>query len=214
MARQMKRGRHAADDGSFGKSAGMAAGRGTALLAVAVVLGIVLLNATDESPSSVSTEPDTEQTQPTTPSGGDPDPTTSTTAPAPPARLPAQVKVIAVNGAGVNGAGAKITDVLREAGFNVLAPLTGTRGSTTAVFHAAGFEREGAAVATSLAVPTSVVQALGTPPPVADIRGADVVVIVGADLANRITATPSSSSTSSTAPRSTTASSTTSSTRP
>lgn len=213
MARQMKRGRHAADDGSFGKSAGIAAGRGTALLAVAVVLGIVLLNATDDSPSEVSSKPDTDQTQPTTPAGGDPDPTTSTST-APPARLPAEVKVIAVNGAGVNGAGAKATDALREAGFNVLAPLTGTRGATTAVFHAAGFEREGAAVATALAVPTTAAQALGTPPPVADIRGADVVVVVGADLANRLTATSSSSSTSSTAPRSTAASSSTTSTRP
>lgn len=213
MARQMKRGRHAADDGSFGKSAGMAAGRGTALLVVAVVLGIVLLNATDDSTTSVSSGPDTEATPPTTPSGGDPDPTTSTTVALPPARLPAEVKVIAVNGAGVDKAGAKITDVLREGGFNVLAPLTGTRGSTTAVFHAAGFEREGAAVATALGVATTAVQILGTPPPVADIRGADVVVIIGADLANRIAATSSSSSTSSTAPRST-ASSTTSTSRP
>ena len=35
--------RHAATDGSFGRSAGGAAARGAGLLAVAVILGVVLL---------------------------------------------------------------------------------------------------------------------------------------------------------------------------
>src|SRR5688572_18585602 len=39
-------GRYAAADGSFGRSAGSALGRGVLLLAVALVIGIVLLNAT------------------------------------------------------------------------------------------------------------------------------------------------------------------------
>ena len=43
----MSPGRHAADDGSFGRSAGGAMLRGALLLAIAVVLGVVLLNRFD-----------------------------------------------------------------------------------------------------------------------------------------------------------------------
>src|SRR2546421_591733 len=43
----VRQGRHAAGDGSFGRSAGGATARGLVLLAVAVVLGIVLLNSAD-----------------------------------------------------------------------------------------------------------------------------------------------------------------------
>ena len=45
----MRRGQHAADDGSFGRSAGGAMARGVALIIAAVLLGIVLLKATDSS---------------------------------------------------------------------------------------------------------------------------------------------------------------------
>ena len=40
--------RHAADDGSFGRSAGGAMLRGALLLAIAVILGVVLLNTFDD----------------------------------------------------------------------------------------------------------------------------------------------------------------------
>ena len=44
----MSPGRHAADDGSFGRSAGGAMLRGALLLAIAVILGVVLLNTFDD----------------------------------------------------------------------------------------------------------------------------------------------------------------------
>lgn len=183
----MKRGRHAADDGSFGRSSGMAAGRGAALLAVAVVIGIVLLNAADNEPSrqlsaggdaSTTTVPEEKTT--TVPS------TTSTL----PSRAPKDVKVLSANGTDVKGAARRATDVLRAAGFNVLAPVDlGKDVTVSAVYFTAGFEREALSVATSIGLGAAVVKPMPTPPPLADTRGANVVVVGGPEAAARL-ATP------------------------
>ncbi len=73
----LKPGRHAAEDGSFGRSAGMAAGRAAAVLVVAVVIGILLLNKVDDPPgrqvSAGDGENGTEETTTTVP---EPVPTT------------------------------------------------------------------------------------------------------------------------------------------
>lgn len=207
----MKKGRHAADT-TFGRSSGMAAGRGAALLAVAVVIGIVLLNAADNEPSrQVSTGGDTTTTAPaeaTTTLA----PTTSTL----PLRAPKEVKVLSTNGTDVKGAARKATDVLRTAGFNVLAPIDfGKDVTVSAVYSTTGFEREAVAVATSLGLGVAVVKAMPTPPPLADIRGANVLVVVGPEVAARL-ASPAAASTTVTtkAGAVTTSPSTTATTRP
>lgn len=182
----VKRGRHAADDGSFGRSAGMAAGRGAALLAVAVVLGIVLLNATDDGGGQVTAGPSvTADTKGRGTTSTVPTSTTTTL----PARPPAEVKVLTVNGTDVKGAAGKARDILRTGGYNVLAPVTGTPGPATTVYYAPTFDREAGAVAQALALPPGGVQPLPTPPPIADVRGTDVLVVVGPDLAARLITT-------------------------
>ncbi|MGH9182144.1 MAG: LytR C-terminal domain-containing protein, partial [Acidimicrobiales bacterium] len=154
----MNRGRHAADDGSFNRSAGMAAGRGAALLALAVLLGILLLSVSDGGPTGVvagpsATEPDDRST-PSTPATDDrPIDTTVTTTTVPAARPPAEVKVLTLNGTNVRGAAGKANDVVKRAGFNVLAPADGTKGSPSAVFFTAGYEQEATTVASTLGIP-------------------------------------------------------------
>lgn len=191
----MKRGRHAADDGSFGRSSGMAAGRGAALLAVAVVIGIVLLNAADNEPSrQVSAGGDATTTTAPAEATTTLAPTTTTL----PARAPKEVKVLSTNGTDVKGAARKATDVLRTAGFNVLAPIDFNKDVTvSAVYFTAGFEREALAVATSLSLGAAVVKAMPTPPPLADTRGANVLVVVGPEAAARLV-TPAAASTTAT----------------
>lgn len=185
----VRRGRHAADDGSFGRSSGMAVGRAVALLSVAVVIGTVLLNAADDSPSrrvatgghTTTTTPPAEET--TTTAGP-----TSTTLPA---RPPKDVKVLSANGTDVKGAAGKATDALRAAGFNVLAPVdVGRSVPATAVYFAADFEREAQVVASLLGLGKEVVKALPTPPPLRDVRGANVVVVVGPETAARLVGAP------------------------
>lgn len=181
----MRRTRHAAEDGSFGRSAGMAAGRGAALLAVAVVLGVVLLNAADDPPvdrvSTGSRDNDTPASTTTSVA-----PTTLVTAPP---RAPKDVKVLSANGTSVKGVARKITDQLKAAGYNVLAPTDTKRADASAVYYVDDFEREAQAVAQNLGLGATSVQALPTPPPLPDARGANVLVVVGAELAQRLSGT-------------------------
>ncbi|HEX4979522.1 MAG TPA: hypothetical protein VFV35_05610, partial [Acidimicrobiales bacterium] len=116
----MRPGTHAAADGSFGRSAGAAMGRGVLLLAVALVIGIVLLNATEDQPpgTGVSAGARTDDG-----SGGDGNgapPGATTTAPPttlPPARNPAEVKVLVANASTVRGAAGGARTKLLEAKF-------------------------------------------------------------------------------------------------
>jgi hypothetical protein len=179
------RGRHASADGSFGRSAGAAAGRGALLLAIAVVLGIVLLQAADDAP------PGQEVTSGG--NGGGAPATTSTSEAAAtttlPLRPPAQVKVLVANGSGVPKAAARTSALLQPHGYNLLAPIDGTKAEASAVFFTAGFEREAAEVAKRLELPDGAAKAMSDPPPVSNLREANVVVHVGPELAERVSAT-------------------------
>ncbi|MDP9070329.1 MAG: LytR C-terminal domain-containing protein [Actinomycetota bacterium] len=182
----MKPGQHAAGDGSFGRSSGVAAGRAAALLAVAVVLGVVLLNAADDVPRqrlSAGDAPETTVRRAVTTTTA---PTTTTTSPA---RQPKDVKVISANGTTVRGAAGKVRDMLQEAGYNVLAPGDAKRADASAVYFTPGYDREAVAVAEVLGLPTSAVKPLPSPAPVTDLRGANVAVVVGPELAERLAST-------------------------
>lgn len=183
----MRRPRSAADDSSFGRSSGIQAGRGAALLAVAVLLGVVLLNAADDPPPdrlSAGTT-DTTPSEVTTSTG------VVTTVVTLPPRAPADVKVIAANGTDVKGVARKATDQLKAGGYNVLSPTDAQKVTASAVYFVGDYMREAEAVATNLALPPGSVAALPTPPPLADARGATVVVVVGPELAQRLTGSTS-----------------------
>jgi hypothetical protein len=176
----VRRGTHAAGDGSFGRSASAAAGRGVVLLAAAVVLGIVLLNRVDTAP------PVGKQTatvaNPTTTAA----PTTTT----PPARDPKDVKVLPVNGTKVAGAGARIHDKIAAGGYNVQAPdqaAKDTNLATTIVWYTGDYQREGVILAHLLGLPDTAVQQLKDParaPKIASLAP-NIVVEVGNDLASQ-----------------------------
>ncbi|HYF47690.1 MAG TPA: LytR C-terminal domain-containing protein [Acidimicrobiales bacterium] len=182
----MRRGQHAADDGSFGKSAGGAMARGIALIVAAVLLGVVLLRATDgdEPFTPVADDDETEVI-----SGDEDDdtdtsvdvPTTDTTL-APP-RNPAEVTVLVANGAGIGGLASRIAETLNGANY-ITAEPTNTRAPAdeSVVFYTPGYEADAAAVA-ALLTPTPRTEALPDPPPVESIGTANVIVVAAADLA-------------------------------
>ena len=153
----------------------MAAGRGALLLAVAVAIGVVLLNAADNAPASQQVVANHSAQTVTTLSS------VSTTAL--PARAPKDVKVIAANGTRVKGVGAKITDTLRQAGYDVLSPTDAPKSNASMVYYAAGFAGDAAEVARALSLSATAAAPMPVPPPIGDIRGANVVVIIGPDLA-------------------------------
>lgn len=179
----MRPGRHAATDGSFGRSAGSAAFRGAVLLVAAVLLGVLLLQATDE---------DTSLDQPLRTSGGRAEETTTTTSRATTGtsvRAPAQVKVIALNASGVAGVANKASQALSRAGYQVLPAGNADKRSTASyVYYTAGFTAEARQLAMGLGLAATAVLPLPSPPPAPSLEAADVVIVIGPDLASKLQA--------------------------
>ena len=183
----MKRGEHAAEEGSFGRSAGGAMARGVALIVVAVLVGLVLLNATDSpAPLNVSSDETPDEgstgTQPsaeTTTTTGATATTATTVAGARPA---AEVTVLVANGAKVQGAAGKLSTEIAKGGYKMAAAANTAPVPTSTVYYAEGYEAEANAVA-ALLTPVPPVAPMPTPAPVDDLRGAQVVVVQGPDLA-------------------------------
>jgi hypothetical protein len=207
----VKRGRHAADDGSFNRSAGTAMGRGILLLGVAFLIGIVLLQQVDAPEPAARVEAGADSdTEETTTTIAAPVVTTTTAA----LRQPKDIRALAANGTTVKGAGGRIKDRLLAAGYNALA-ATDTKApvSASAVYFTPGFEREAAVVAQLLGLAPATVQAMPNPPPVADLKAANILVVVGPEVAGAgSTSTTARSGTTSTTARSA-ATSTTSTTK-
>ncbi|HEV7886113.1 MAG TPA: LytR C-terminal domain-containing protein [Acidimicrobiales bacterium] len=184
----MRPGRYAAEDGSFRRSAGMAAGRGALLLLVAVLLGIVLLNKTDDTPDTTVSQ--TRSTDTTTRRGA----ATTTTLPATtttlPAHDPASVKVLPVNGTATSGMGGRAKDVLLGARYNALTPTDAKNKpvKTTVVFYAPGYQPDAQNIARLLNIAAPNLQPMpvdraGIVKDAHNVAAAHVILVVGDDVA-------------------------------
>src|SRR5437588_621895 len=154
--------------------------RGVALVVVGVALGVILFHSVGRAPAgsvaSVASTPSPQSIATTSPA-----PTTTATA-----RPPAQVKTLVANGTKTSGAGSKVSDTLRKAGYNVLAPANTTApAASSAVLFLPGFASEAGAVATALGLAPTTVMPVPTPSPVANTQAANVVVVIGPDLAGQ-----------------------------
>jgi hypothetical protein len=204
----MKPGRYAAPDGSFARSAGGAGARGLLLLAVALLIGVVLLNATDADPpgTTISARGDSDSGDGgagTDNGGGDGDAAAATTTTVPatttlPARAPAEVKVIVANASEVKGAAGGGRTVLANAKYNVLAPANAAASPTSSVFFIPGYDRDAAAIAAALQLPANLVKPMPAPLPF-DTKGAHVAVVLGADHAAKFGTAPAAGATTTTA---------------
>jgi LytR cell envelope-related transcriptional attenuator len=161
--------------------------RGIVLLAAAVVLGLFLLRALEDSAPTddIATAPTTtaaggESTDTTAPEeGGD---TTTTAAPV---RQPAEIVVRVANVSSVDGAASERTEQLAGAGYQTVEATNGPEGQqldATQVLFVDGFEGEARALAEQLGAPAEGVTAMPAQPPV-DPGGAQLVVLLGTDLA-------------------------------
>jgi hypothetical protein len=188
----MKPGRYAAPDGSFARSAGGAGARGLALLALALLIGVVLLNATDADPpgTNVSASGAGSHAASSDDEGGDGSSSaSSTTTAAPttttlPAHAPKDVKVIVANASAVKGAASGGRTALLAAQYNVLAPTNAAAVPDSSVYFTPGYDRDAAAVATALGLAPPTVKPMPAPAPF-DTKGANVAVVLGADAAPR-----------------------------
>ena len=157
------------------------------LLGVAVLLGLLLLNATDAEPARVTTDT-------TVGTDADPLPIDDTedpgaVDPGPTARPPGEVKVLVANATRTEGAAGRITERLRVAGYDVRPPTDAPKEDASVVHFAAGYELEAQVIAEALELPPTAVEPLPTPAPVSDLREATVLVLVGPELVNAATTT-------------------------
>lgn len=191
----MRRGEHAADDGSFGRSAGGAMARGIVLIIAAVLLGLVLLNATD-GPEPFQTASGTaadggdgadagggEDAAAEDAGGGEGGESPGTTETTVAVRPPAEVRVLVANGSGVRGAAAGLADRIAGFGYQIAEPANAPAPVSASVIHfLPGFEREAQALAAQL-TPAPAVSVMPDPQPVPDLRSAQILVLQGPDLA-------------------------------
>ena len=158
--------------------------RGFGLIVVAVVLGVVLLNATDSSPTFVETAGDKATA---TTVAGEGDSTTSSSvggATAPKAHDPAAVAILVANGSGVRGAAARVATTLKGSNYVIKEPSVNTKtpAESSVVYYTDGYEGDARAVA-SLLTPTPGLAAMPDAIPVADLAGANLLVVIAADIA-------------------------------
>ena len=236
----MSRGKGPAPERSGGS--GGAVVRGLLLVSIAVLLGVVLLNATDETVTAAdgteevsstaavgegddppapatgagpddreegatdttdtteagdATETEATETETETEPEGDADGTEadadSTEADAEDeqaagdatTRRSRDVTVLVANGSGVSGRAAELTEQVGEAGYRTAAPSNVGGGETipgSTAYFTEGYRAEAEALASTLDPPPQVA-ALPETGPVSDLRGAQVVLVLGADLA-------------------------------
>jgi hypothetical protein len=180
------------DGGGVGPSplAGAANLRGGVLIAVAVVIGVVLLGKGFDSgflPSS-SGDPSDEVATGDGDENGDSDTTDDTTdgtddtTVTASTHLPAEVRVQALNSTGPSGSASAATDALSALGYNVVAGdnAADRAAPATVIYVAAGYEADAAAIATALGI-TAAAQAMPAPPPAPAPADAVVVVVLGPD---------------------------------
>lgn len=116
-------------------------------------------------------------------------PTTTTTT------APPHVPVLAANASGVPGAAGSVTTQLQTAGWDMLPPVNApARVTVTNVYYVAGQKAAAQSVAKALILPPTSVVPYTTSAPVSSIGTAEVLIVVGPDLANR-TSTSTTSST-------------------
>ncbi|MGH9111557.1 MAG: LytR C-terminal domain-containing protein [Acidimicrobiales bacterium] len=162
--------------------------RGMVLIAAAVVLGLFLLRAIDDSSTPVSSG-DLAETAGTAGAGADttapPAEGEGSTTTETPARPPAEVTVRVANASGVQGAAGAKTEQLAGGGYQTVGETNGPQGQrieATQVLFTKGFDREAVAVAEALGLPAENAAALPAQPPV-DLGGAQILVLLGTDIA-------------------------------
>ena len=178
-----------------GQGSGQGLARGVVLVAIAVVLGAVLLLSFRDNSGSTAVGPVTDKTTTTKKPSGKAT-TTSTTVALPALRNPAEIKVISLNGTGSGGLAKTVSTLAKTAGYtNQLAPADATAAVQAAtkvsvVYFVAGLDREASALAVALGLAASAAQPLpATAITKVDLRGAQLVILAGPELVGKAATT-------------------------
>jgi hypothetical protein len=184
----------------FGRSASDAALRGALLVAVAVIIGALLIwRGHDDNPNTVDTGTGTGTGSTTSRAGGTttragvttrtPVTTPGVTVPIGSTRQPAQVRVLVANGSGIDGYASQAHGKLVTGGYASTGPENAKPGQdNTFIYYRDGFQDDARALAVFLGADGNVVQAM--PNSLTDrldqavlnkAQSANIVIILGAD---------------------------------
>ena len=160
--------------------------RGVVLVVLAVVIGLLLLRDDDSGTAQVAvgTDGSGEVDEPT--DGGDDsdDPTTSTTTTTAAPRPPSEVKVLVANGSGTNGAAGGATEALEALGYVTGTPANAERVPATVIYYTDGYQPEAEALAEAIGAAATTVTPMPAVAPVDDLQLANILVVIGPDLAS------------------------------
>jgi len=167
-------------NGDLVRGAGAAAMKGAALIGLAIIVGVFLLQRVDTSTGSPTTTAKS-PAKTTTTQHRAAETTTSTTQPATPVKSPEQLKVIVLNGGAPTGAAALLRTKLQQVGYTNQPPAnswTGHSQKGKTVFCKNGLDREAVALSVQTALSGAKVSAFPTPAPPFS-TDVDCVVVVG-----------------------------------
>jgi hypothetical protein len=161
-------------------------GLGLVIVIVAVVIGVLLMPSATRAPLAASAS--TASTSPTVPAGGKsttkghghtPASTSTTVA-------PASIHVLVANATDTNGVAGSTTAFLASKGFATLTAVNAlVKVTSSEIFTVGGVTADTDAVANALGLPAASIEPAASAAPVSSTTGANVVVIVGPDLATR-----------------------------
>lgn len=163
----------------FRRSVAFSALRGAALIGLAVIVGIVLLQVVDNGSSGPAKAGGAKAgaTSTTKAASNTTAAPTTTAAPGGAVKPPAQIRVLVLNGSGVTGAAKTKTNQLRALGYNTLTPTDTLARTGDFAECKAGFEREVQTLAKAVGAGTKVVNFPTPPPPYT--ANVDCIVILG-----------------------------------
>jgi hypothetical protein len=185
-------GSHAAGDGSFARSTGIQAGRAALLIGAALLVGALLLRhnpgGTPVKVGSGTTTTTSSPSQTSSSFGAPAGPGTTVRSPGTTAtsalRAPQDIKVLVANGTSTPGLAGKVSDRVKGFGYNPLASTNSSqKPASTIVYFQPSYSNDAAALVGRFALPPTAVQAMPQPPPVANLNNANILIVVGPDLA-------------------------------
>jgi hypothetical protein len=180
---------------SAARGAGSAVAKGALLIGLAIVIGLVLLSQVDNDGSkSAATTPGSTKPKATTTTVKKSESST-TTAPLGPAKAPADVSLIVLNGGAPTGDAAKMSTQLKQANYtnqpNDANNWSGHTQQGNTVLCKPGLDREAVALSVAVGQGTQV-QPFPTPPPPYSDNVMCVVVVGGTGASSSATTTTTS----------------------
>ncbi|WP_426571158.1 LytR C-terminal domain-containing protein [Aquihabitans sp. McL0605] len=158
--------------------------RGLLVLAVALVVGFLLLFSWGDGGSSGNkSAADTNSGPATTAALGGTTTTAAegTTTTAASGHTPSEVKVVVLNGSGQTGAAGTVSSTIGQSGYTMNTPGNAAAATTTTIYYAPDFQADAIAVAGVIGKNTDAVKPIADVPAGTAVGDADVVVVLGAD---------------------------------